>query len=127
LEESKVESYRTVSVGEEIEEDVSRIRVKKAKITKENGLCLKENDRPFKKNLRSMETIPSTLKEIMPESSEECQKSRGGRGESWEGESLRVVEGFDQFTFNSERGSLNYSESRWMGKSVESASGFMGD
>ena len=39
---------------------------KKGKVTKENALYLNEKDRPFKKNLKSMETIPSTLKEIMP-------------------------------------------------------------
>ena len=125
LEESKVESYRMVSVGEESEEEATRIKVKRAKLAKENGLCLKECDRPFKKNLRSMETIPSTLKEIMPESSE-CIEGRGKGGGSSASESLKVVEGLELFTFNSEREAGSSSESGWMGKRVESGFGFTG-
>jgi len=80
VEESRVESYGIES-KEEIKTPISekvitmekklnleefKPKPKKGKITKENALVLKEKDRPFKKNLKSMETIPSTLKEIMP-------------------------------------------------------------
>ena len=74
LEESTVESYEMPSmpsVDERVEEPKMVVAMgRRGKTTKENALCLRPSERPFKKNPRSLETIPSTQNEIMPENNE---------------------------------------------------------